>query len=105
MQAAKNGRFGLQTITVRLVHGDLEDQFFVLAIASYQQRVRRATAPEFADNDEAGVQVVVPLRDAGIDCRRGFLRSRVCLGQGEVFEELAGGSDPVTHDWGGGRAD
>jgi len=91
VQAAQDSRFRLQTVTVRLAYGDLEHQFIVLAVASDHQRICRPTASEFADNDEAAVQQVVPLRDAGIDRCGGVLRSRVCLGQGEIFEELAGG--------------
>ena len=79
MQAAQDSRFGLQAITVRLVDGDLEDQFVILAIAPDQQCVGRAAAAEFADNNESALKLVVPLRDARIDGRRGLLRTRIRL--------------------------
>ena len=101
MQAAQDSRFGLQAITVRLVYGDLEDQFVILAIASDQQCVGRAAATEFADNNESTLKLVVSLRDAGIDGRRGVLRTRIRFSQGEIFEELTGRSDPITHNRGG----
>jgi hypothetical protein len=100
MQAAQDSRFGLQAITVCLVHGDLEDQFVILAIAPDQQCVGRATAAEFADNNESALKLVLPLRDARIDGCRGLLRTRIRFGQSEIFEELTGRGDPVAHNRG-----
>ena len=69
-QRGQHGRFGPDTVAMGLVDSDLQDEFFFFSVAAHQQCIRGAAATELADNDEATVQRIVTLRDAGIDRRR-----------------------------------
>ena len=51
-QRSQHGSFGPDTIAMRLVDGDLQDEFFFFAITAHQQCIRGAATTELADNYE-----------------------------------------------------
>ncbi len=117
VQAAQDLCFGAHLVAVRLVHRHLQHQLVFTALRFDQQGVRGAAAPEPSNHFQSTVEPVSRLGQARIDGRdlflracllfrtRLLLRAEFAFGQGQVFEELAGRGNAVTHQRCGGERD